>query len=289
MKRWPAIVSPFLSSYACKSRLQSCHLCECRGCGFRFFDSRLTDEEIARLYAGYRGDDYFRARHSFEFWYSRAANDGIGKDAGEIADRKRNLAALLGERTQSFRTVLDYGGDRGQFIPDNIGTERYVYEISDAPAVDTVQRLQSVEGRQFDFVMLAHVLEHCSRPKEMLDVLRPLLSDQSILYLEVPYERPSLGMAGTSGMHAKYLELLLKSTPLLVAVDFYSTVGRVKGNLIPPLGLQKCSEHLNFFTESSLKVLLEKNGFTLLECGTASFESRGPISKILYGLARRAT
>jgi hypothetical protein len=81
---------------------------------------------------------------------------------------------------------------------------------------------------------------------------------------------------------------LLKSTPLLALVDFYSTVGRVKANLIPPLGLQKCSEHLNFFTESSLQVLLEKNGFELLECGTASFESRGPISQILYGLARRA-
>jgi hypothetical protein len=58
------------------------------GCSFRFFDSRLTDAEVQRLYAAYRGDGYFETRHAYEFWYSRKVNDGIGKDAAEITSRK---------------------------------------------------------------------------------------------------------------------------------------------------------------------------------------------------------
>jgi hypothetical protein len=73
--------------------------------------------------------------------------------------------------------------------------------------------------------------------------------------------------------------------PLLKLVDLYSTVSRVKFNQIPPFALQKCSEHLNFFNEASLKALLDSEGFTLLESGVMSVASVGPVSRILYGLA----
>ena len=206
LQRWPAIVSPFITTYACGSKPQLCGLCECRSCTFRFFDSRLTDEEIAKLYAGYRGDEYYKARHACEPWYTRAANDGIGGDTHEIASRKQNLIAVLGDHAKSITTVLDYGGDRGQMIPDTLGRERFVYEISDAPTVDGVQRITQLNGRKFDFVMLAHVLEHCSEPKDMLNTLKPLLHERSLLYLEVPFERPTMSLAGTGSLQRNYLE-----------------------------------------------------------------------------------
>jgi len=286
LQRWPAIVSPFIATYACGSKPQPCGLCECRSCSFRFFDSRMTDEEIARLYAGYRGDEYYKARHACEPWYTHAANDGIGGDTHEIASRKQNLTAVLGDHAKSITTVLDYGGDRGQMIPDTLGRERFVYEISDAPTVDGVQRITQVDGRKFDFVMLAHVLEHCSEPKDMLNTLKPLLHERSLLYLEVPFERPTMGLAGAGSLQRNYLDMLLGMGPLLKIVDFYSTVARVKFNTIPPLGLQKCSEHLNFFTPASLKALLERNGLELIESETAACASKGPVQHILYALAR---
>ncbi len=286
LQRWPAIVSPFITTYACGSKPQLCGLCECRSCTFRFFDSRLTDEEIAKLYAGYRGDEYYKARHACEPWYTRAANDGIGGDTHEIASRKQNLTAVLGDHAKSITTVLDYGGDRGQMIPDTLGQERFVYEISDAPTVDGVQRITQLNGRKFDFVMLAHVLEHCSEPKDMLNTLKPLLHERSLLYLEVPYERPTMSLAGTGSLQRNYLDMLLGMGPLLKIVDFYSTVARVKFNTIPPLGLQKCSEHLNFFTPASLKALLERNGLELIKSDTAACASKGPVQRILYALAR---
>ena len=287
LQRWPAIVSPFIAAYACETEPGRCNLCECRSCSFRFFDSRLTDAEAQRLYAAYRKDRYFEARHSYEFWYSRTINDGIGSDAEEISSRQKNLTAILGERSHSISTVLDFGGDRGQFIPERIGSERYVYELSNAEPVKGVVRLTSIEGRQFDFVMLAHVLEHCSEPGQILHALKPLGHVKTLFYFEVPFERPSLGWAGKGNWQKRYLDTLLPAKPLLQLVDLYSTVARVKFDLIPPFGLQKCSEHLNFFSEKSLQKLLDSAGFELLDSGVVPVSACGQVSgKILYGLAR---
>ena len=287
LQKWPAIVSPFIAAYACETEPGRCNLCECRNCSFRFFDSRLTDAEAQRLYAGYRKDGYFEARHSHEFWYSKAVNDGIGSDAAEISSRQQNLTAILGERSRSISTVLDYGGDRGQFIPEGVGTERYVYELSSAEPAKGVVRLTSVEGRQFDFVMLAHVLEHCSEPTQILQALKPLGHMKTVFYFEVPFERPSLVWTGKGTWQERYLDTLLLAKPLLQMVDLYSTISRIKFDLVPPLGLQKCSEHLNFFNERSLQKLLDSAGFELLNSGVLPVTSRGQVSqKILYGLAR---
>lgn len=293
LRRWPAIVSPFIAHYACGTRPGDAHLCECQGCSFRFFDTRLTSAEVSKLYDGYRGDAYFKARHHFEFWYSRAVNDGIGSDPVEIAWRKQNLAKLLGDRARSFETVLDYGGDRGQFIPDGLGAERYVYEISNVEPVKGVAGLRSVEGRQFDFVMLAHVLEHCSDPREFVRGLKSLGHSRTIFYFEMPYERPSLASASMGNGQRRYLHALLRLGPVLQAVDLYSTIFRIKFDQIPPLGLQKCSEHLNFFNERSLAALLKSEGFRVLESGVAPFEAgkagkRRILNRILYGLAQLA-
>jgi hypothetical protein len=214
-------------------------------------------------------------------------------DPAEIQSRKKSLAKLLGDRAQSVATVLDYGGDRGQFIPDHVGRERFVYEISDVEPIDGVTRLSSVEGRQFDFIMLAHVLEHCSEPREMLQSLKALGHCNTIFYFEVPYERPSLKRAGTGSGQRRYLNLLTRMGPLLKAVDLYSTFFRIKFDSIPPLGLQKCSEHLNFFNESSLETLLRTEGFALLESGVVPLDAgktgHGTIlNRILYGLAQLA-
>ena len=181
--------------------------------------------------------------------------------------------------------MLDYGGDRGKSIFLTVWLRPIVYDISDAKPDQGVAGLTSVEGRQFDFVMLATCWSTVPSRDKILQRLKSLGNHNTLFYFEVPHERPSLEWASSGRLQRHYLNALLKMGPLLKLVDLYSTVCRVKFNRIPPFALQKCSEHLNFFTESSLKALLDSEGFELLGSGIAPVHSSGRVSNILYGLA----
>jgi SAM-dependent methyltransferase len=267
--RW-AVVAPFLAYYAVGRSPFLCRLMECSNCSFRFFDVRLTPEEVDKLYSGYRGERYFAERHRWEPWYSRKVNDGIGGDPEEVAERTRALEAfLLPHLDQSeIETVLDYGGDRGQFIPPSLGAKKFVFELSDAVPVAGVERInseQQLRAMRFDLIMAFGVLEHCSDPAEVLEKLRSYLTPGSLLCVGVPYERYGLGFAGKGTLYRGYLNALLHFPTAVVAVDFYSTIARVRLGGIPPLGLIKCHEHLNFFDERSMKALLERMGFAIID------------------------
>src|ERR1039458_9553959 len=123
--RW-AIIAPFLAHYAVGRPPFLCKLLECSNCSFGFFDGPLTPDEVARLYSGYRGERYFAERHRWEFWYSRKVNDGIGGDPEEISHRVSALERIVHPHVDlgAVATVLDYGGDRGQFIPQSLGRKK---------------------------------------------------------------------------------------------------------------------------------------------------------------------
>jgi SAM-dependent methyltransferase len=252
---------------------------------------RLTSEEVGRLYSGYRGDRYFAERHRYEFWYSRKVNDGIGGDPEEIARRVAALEKLFLPYVDDtkVRTVLDYGGDRGQFIPKSLGAEKFVFELSDAepePGVVRIGSEQDLKGMKFDFIMALGVLEHCSDPAAVLAQLRSCLESGSLLCIGVPHERYGVGFAGGDAMYRGYLKALLHLPAALIAVDFYSTVARIWLNHVPPLGLVKCHEHLNFFTADSMAALLERSGFDVVESRIERVANYPNRVESLYVLAR---
>jgi SAM-dependent methyltransferase len=288
--RW-AIVAPFLAHYAVGRPPFLCKLLECSVCSFRFFDVRLDPDEVTRLYSGYRGDRYFAERHRWEFWYSRKVNDGIGGDPEEIVQRVTALEKLILPHVNNgtVKTVLDYGGDRGQFIPKALGTEKFVFELSDAqpePGVNRIGSEQELNSRKFDFIMALGVLEHCSEPANVLEQLRSCLNPESLLCIGVPNERYGVGFAGKGRLYRSYLNALLHLPPALVAVDFYSSTSRIKLNLVPPFGLIKCHEHLNFFNNASLTALLERTGFEVIESNIECVAKYPARVESLYTLAR---
>jgi hypothetical protein len=266
----PALVAPFLTSYAVSSPPDNCSLAQCADCSFRFFDSRLTEDEVTKLYSGYRGEVYFQHRHKTEPWYSRKVNDGIARDPEEIEARNSALEKFLQPHLNGseINSVLDYGGDQGQFIPATLGKEKFVFELSDAQPVEGVMRIASEAGldrRRFDLTMLLGVLEHCSDPLSVLLKVRALASGpNSHILIGVPYEWYSLAGVGAGSFYRWYINILLKCAPLLKLVDFYSTVFRVRSYRIPPLGILKCHEHLNFFNEQSMAALLHRAGMDLV-------------------------
>ncbi len=143
--------------------------------------------------------------------------------------------------SREINTVLDYGGDKGQFIPATFGKERFVFELSDAQPVEGVTRIASeaeLDGRRFDLTLLLGVLEHCSEPLSVLQKVQALTrGPNSHIVIGVPYEWYSLASVGTGTLYSWYLDALLKSGPLMKLVDFYSTVVRVRSYRIPPFGI----------------------------------------------------
>lgn len=275
---YPALLAPFIADYVLKAKASLARLLVCPDCSFRFFSPRFDAAETQRLYGQYRGPDYVRVRHRNEFWYSKHLSDGIGVDGEEVAFRRASTLKFLSGLcdTSAVGSVLDYGGDRGQFIPPQLGKERSVYEISGLDMVEGVTLIRSKEalaGRSFDFIMLENVLEHSSDPAGLLKELRSYAHVKgSRFFFSVPYEPCSLAFlpkgAWAQNLYARYLKALLDMPPVCALVDLYSIAFRLKLGLLPPLGFLKLHEHINAFNERSLAALLKSSGFTVLGFGS---------------------
>jgi len=256
---------------------------ECADCGLRYSDLRLNDEEVGILYAGYRGPAYFRLRHAHEPWYAQRVNGGLGCDPRAIKVRQEHLEKMLKAEHvwDEIRTILDFGGDRGQFIPAPLIAEKWVYEISSVepiPGVRACSRLEDLGGRSFDLVMLCHVLEHAMDPAALIRTNASLLSQGGILYVEIPLERP----------HISGGRLLRVTNPHLhKAYDFISTLPRVILGWLPPGALLKISEHVNFFHEQSLRQAMEMVGLEVLRLEARDSWKPFGRSGTLHCLARR--
>jgi hypothetical protein len=273
-KEFGALIAPFVSSYILNTPSRPTLLLECRSCGFRFFEERFSEDEASRLYHEYRGEGYLRSRHACEPWYTKAVNDRIGCNPAEVKFRKKLSGSFIKEHSvgSSVASVLDWGGDRGQFIPDDFAN-KYVFDVSGVPPLDGITGIgkDDLGQMRFDVVMLAHVLEHLSDPRPTLEAIRLRLADEGLLFVEVPYERYDLRFAKRSAGFMAYLRMVTAGpSKLLTALDFYSTAFRLRFGMVPPLGFPKLHEHINFFNETSLSKLLEKSGFRLVSCRRAS-------------------
>ena len=270
---WPALVAPFIAEFVLDARPELCELAECRRCGFRFFDRRFDASEVERLYGNYRGDGYFAVRHHHEPWYTRRFNDAFAQDGRMIAERQAQLLSFVGACSSplSLERVLDFGGDRGQLIPSQIGrNRRVVYDLSDAPPVAGVEKIVDphlLEPGNFDLAILTGVLEHVSRPRELLREVATLVDrDRGVLFVQVPWERIALDLVPRGELYARYLRALARAPRLGRLVDLWSTACRVKLGVAPPLGFVKLHEHLNFFDDRSLRALLVASGLRVARC-----------------------
>jgi len=274
-----ALSSLFLANYVFHAGVETCSVNECRDCSLLFYWPRLTDDQIARLYRDYRGEEYFRARHRQEFWYTRRYNSRLGDEA-EMAHRRRRFQDSVARHrgARDIETVLDYGGDRGQLLTEGPGRKRAVFDLSGTQPLSGIERVSSEEalaGRRFDLVVLAHVLEHVSAPTALATKLRSLVAPNGLFFVAVPDERIPLHDLPAGRWYSRYLDAVRRVPPLTILLDFYSTAVRVKFRRIPPLGFAKLHEHQNLFSLSALAKCLELSGFRVLECNSGGGEIVG--------------
>lgn len=180
--------APFLVERMFNDKNIQTKLIHCKKCNFWFSRYRPNDLEMEKLYAGYRGEEYVRQRKKYEPGYSAE----FYESADYMVKRKQELGVFFRKWIECdlIHTLLDYGGDEGQYIPDPFcNAEKYVFEISGKKVRDGIillNDLEEVKRKRFDLVMCCQVLEHVSDPIEVIENMTGVLKKGGYLYIEVP-------------------------------------------------------------------------------------------------------
>ena len=264
-----AVVAPWITEISGQKDPQFTTLLNCENCEFSFFEKRFSDNEMSAMYSGYRSDNYFAVRNSWEPWYRRTVNDAYTDESDHLDERVSFMTNILvSAGLQECKTVVDFGGDEGQFFPELDIQKRIVIDVSNKPLRKNVSRVPSLDDvtDKIDLIVAAHIAEHVNDPIDFFNELISHLNSGSYLYVEVPMDRPSI-----KSHHAtdKYAEMLIQisssSQRKFIVHDFASGIARQFGFNIPRHGVVKQSEHLNYYNLKSISMLLEKLGTTVLK------------------------
>ena len=263
-----AIISGFLLERIWNNSINDkTYICHCKNCGFAFYAMRPNEKEMAKLYENYRDENYQEQRQKYDSWYTKSINDVINNDQMSYKERQEYLGTFLNKYidTTNIKSVLDYGGNTGLHIPMIFSNaKKYVFDISGVKTVEGVQgfnNLHDAKKQQYDFVMCIALLEHVSEPNTILNQLKELVAKNGYLYICVPFDSPFY-----KHKHSKIQFLFNKHFSFKVILDRFL---RDRKN---PFIMH---EHINYFTENSVKKMLERRGLTVLDF--VIHQSKGPL------------
>lgn len=229
----------------------SCNSLQCQACGTLFLDYRFTDEQMNALYRGYRNEAYTQQRDQYEPGYAATVACNYLQRHAYIADVETWLAPSLPQRPR----VLDWGGGDGANTPFLGRADIHVYDISGVAVVPGAKGVQpdQIGQSDYDLVSCCQVLEHAPSPLGVIRDIVPLLSERTLLYLEVPHEQ------------------LVREHPASVGL---ATLKR------------HWHEHVNFFTEAGLHRLLHRAGLQLMDIHFMDIEIGMRTGQLIGLLAR---
>ena len=228
-----AVFSDFLRERMFNGHEKDTAIHFCPKCGMYFSAYRPDDTEMGLLYSGYRDEAYQKQRQKYEEFYTPEFNRELYAPQDGGFSRKKGIADFLKNTIDisSCLNVLDFGGDKGQFIPDEFSNaNRYVYEISGTDTVEGVKMLTDksiLNSYDWDLILCNQVMEHLSDIQSYFTGLVECMKENTYLYIEVPNERA------------------------LENVD-----------------VRVIHEHINMFSERSFRYLAAKNGVKLIKSVT---------------------
>jgi SAM-dependent methyltransferase len=289
LRTYDAETSPFIAERIWGAPPSPIKLLECEECEFFFFEARFDDEELRRLYAGYRGGEYQKQRLKFEPDYTEEKNRSIGGEA-EVETRNKACESFLVKNADLDRisSVLDYGGGKGQFIVDGLSkAEKYVYEISGETPLDGLVKLNTLEEcrrKTYDLILCQHVLEHVPDLHETISNIKSLMRKESLVYIEVPLERPLL-MRDRLGIRRGARRFLLAIPPL---ASLFRAIKRKAGEgseLNRAMSVCVMHEHINMFTPKALERLVRLGGLEIMKVETNKVDFGSVTEEVIRCLA----
>ena len=257
-----ALVAPFLARRIWNKAPFCVDLVRCQSCGFVFYNPRLDDSDLQKLYSGYRTEEYRRMRHSTEPWYTAKFNADLAS-AESYQKRRATLAPILARHigNRKISRVLDHGGDRGDLVFGLVeGAEAFVYDISGIPATKGVTAIADPAACRADLIINSNVLEHVGFPRALVTQILEATPAGSLVFLEVPCEEP-IGLTRIARRIAQ-IGLMTVTSPTLTR------------HILRPASLYMMHEHINYFTERSLTGLMRVCGGEVLASGAYSSSGR---------------
>ncbi|AFS80020.1 hypothetical protein NKOR_00490 [Candidatus Nitrosopumilus koreensis AR1] len=222
------------------NEIKNFKIIDCKSCGFIHISPIPTNSELLELYQK-------------EFFQHIKPND-IKKDESELdywnITYDEKLKILEKHLNSNTKKILDIGCGAGFFLKramnndwDTTGIEPsdeaadYANSLGIKVIKQFFQNLTSNDLETYDSIHMRLVLEHSSSPEEIIKKCYSLLNKNGILIVEVPNDYNPL---------QKIVKTVLQK-------DEYW--------LHPPI-------HINYFTFSSLRNLLEKNRFNVIHQDT---------------------
>ena len=238
-----------------------------------FYNPRLDDDDLRKLYRDYRSEEYRRMRHASEPWYTPRFNAGLSSPE-QYKTRREKLAPILrqhiGER--KIRRILDYGGDRGDLVVGLVdGARTFVYDISGIPPASNVTSVHDPAGCKADLIINSNVLEHVGFPRLLVNEILQAAPEGGLVFLEVPCESP-VGMSRIARRLAQ-IGIVALMRPTLASALFRSA------------SLYMMHEHINYFTRNSLTALMRSSGGAVIATGTYPMAGGGGKADMAWCLA----
>jgi hypothetical protein len=267
-----ALVSPFLATRIWSRPPFCVDLMQCQACGFTFYNPRLSEEEAARLYSGYRSPEYQQMRHASEPWYTEKFNSELAS-LNSYDLRRTILKPILRDHLsgRTIRRVLDYGGDRGDLVVGLVeGAKPFVYEISGIPPADGVTSVTDPTECKADLIVNSNVLEHVGFPRQFLQEIVKIAQPGCLIFVEVPCESP-FGLLRIMKRIAQ-IGVMALTRPVLARY------------MLSPASLYMMHEHINYYTEQSLATAMHSAGCSVEATGTYVVDNQAGRGSLVWCL-----
>jgi hypothetical protein len=271
-----ALVAPFVATRTWNRAPFCVDLVKCESCGFMFYNPRLDDSDLRRLYGNYRSEEYQLMRYASEPWYTPKFNEDLAS-ASSYEVRRAKLAPILRQSLgqRKIRRILDYGGDKGDLVVGLIeGAETFVYDISGIPPTPGVTATSDPVACKADLIINSNVLEHVGFPRVLVNEILEAAPEGGLIFLEVPCELPF----GLSRIARRVAQIGI------MAITRPATARYV----IRPATLYMMHQHINYFTEHCLNTLTRACGGTVLASGSYPYSGSSGSADVAWCLASKS-
>lgn len=272
-----ALVAPFVAERSWNRPPFCVDLVKCDSCGFMFYNPRLDDDDLLKLYGNYRSKEYQQMRFASEPWYTWKFNEDLASPESYVI-RRAKLAPILQEHLghRKIGRVLDYGGDRGDLVVGLLnGAETYVYDISGISPAPGVTATADPAGCKADLIINSNVLEHVGFPRILVKEILDAAPEGGLIFLEVPCELPF----GFSRLARRIAQIGI------MAVTRPATARYV----VRPATLYMMHQHINYFTEHCLTTLTTACGGKVIASGSYPYSGSSGSADVAWCLASKTT